>query len=105
MEEKSTIINLPIVPYNQSKHSDVCQYLEYLQRLITDIYAEFHEGNSEEAGTVECVPLYGDQLGRERITGAKKTRMGCDLPSERYSQLLYVTAATECVLAIVLLQA
>ena len=30
------------------------------------------------------VPLYGDQLGRERVTGAKKTRLGCDLPSERY---------------------
>ena len=25
-----------------------------------------------------------DQLGRERVTGAKKTRLGCDLPSERY---------------------
>ena len=28
------------------------------------------------------VPLCGDLLGRERVTGAKKTRLGCDLHTE-----------------------
>ena len=39
MAKKSVIINLPIVPYNQSKHSDVVQYLEVLQELLTEVYA------------------------------------------------------------------
>ena len=38
MKKKSVIIGLPIVPYNQSKHADVCQYLEYVQKLLVDIY-------------------------------------------------------------------
>ena len=31
---KSVIINFPIVLYNQSKHSDVMQYLKVLQDLL-----------------------------------------------------------------------
>ena len=38
MKKKSFIIGLPVVPYNQSKHSDVCQYLEYVQKLLVNIY-------------------------------------------------------------------
>ena len=30
------------------------------------------------------VPLCGDLLGRERVTGAKKTRLGCDQQHERF---------------------
>ena len=33
------------------------------------------------------VPLCGDLLGRERVTGAKKTRMGCDLHTERFDNI------------------
>lgn len=39
MSKKSVIINLPVVPYNQSKHADVVQYLEGLQDLLTEVYA------------------------------------------------------------------
>lgn len=38
MKEKSITIGLPVVPFNQSKHSDVSQYLQYLQNLLIDIY-------------------------------------------------------------------
>ena len=38
IKKNSVIIGLPVVPYNQSKHSDVCQYLEYVQKLLVDIY-------------------------------------------------------------------
>ena len=38
MKKKSVIIGLPVVTYNQSKHSDVCQYLEHVQKLLVDIY-------------------------------------------------------------------
>ena len=39
MSKKSVIINLPIVPYNQTKHADVVLYLEVLQGPLTGVYA------------------------------------------------------------------
>ena len=35
MKKKSTIVALPVVPFNQSKLSDVCQYLDYLQNCLS----------------------------------------------------------------------
>ena len=37
MKEKSTIVGLPVVLYNQSKLADVCQYLDYLQDFISSL--------------------------------------------------------------------
>ena len=34
------------------------------------------------------VPLAGDLLGRERVTGAKKTRLGCDNIVERFKNIV-----------------
>jgi hypothetical protein len=38
------------------------------------------------------VPLVGDLLGRERLTGAKKTRTGCDYSSDRFEQIVEIPA-------------
>ena len=38
MKEEPIIIGFPVVPFNQSKHSDVYQYLQYVQDLLIDIY-------------------------------------------------------------------
>ena len=38
MAEKSCIIGLPVVPYNQNKISDVCQYLQWLQDLLYNVF-------------------------------------------------------------------
>lgn len=38
------------------------------------------------------IPLYGDLLGRERVTGAKKTRAGCDYTSERFECIVEACA-------------
>lgn len=38
------------------------------------------------------VLLGGDLLGRERITGAKKTRLGCDSAAERFESILETPA-------------
>ena len=53
MAKKSVIINLPIVPYNQSKHSDVVQYIEVLQELLTEVYAPDEGSNTEEVSQLE----------------------------------------------------
>lgn len=34
------------------------------------------------------VPLAGDLLGRERVTSAKKTRLGCDSAVERFDNIV-----------------
>ncbi|XP_074612567.1 uncharacterized protein LOC141866909 isoform X2 [Acropora palmata] len=95
MKKKSVIIGLPVVPYNQSKHSDVCQYLEYVQKLLVDIYKPQNQDmpvNADEVLKNVKVPLGGDLLGRERITGAKKTRLGCDSAAERFESIVEMPA-------------
>lgn len=34
---------MPIVPYNQTKHSDVCQYLEYVENFLMDVFKPENE--------------------------------------------------------------
>ena len=51
--KKSIVINLPIVPYNQSKHSDAVQYLEVPQELLTEVYAPDEGSITEEASQLE----------------------------------------------------
>ena len=38
MSKKSVIMGLPVVPFNQNKHSDVCQYLEYLENFLLEVF-------------------------------------------------------------------
>ena len=45
------------------------------------------------------VPLGGDLLGRERITGAKKTRLGCDSATERFENIAACTLACKASLS------
>jgi hypothetical protein len=97
MAKQSVVVGLPIVPFNRAKHSDVCQYLDYIEDLLAKIF-----GNDEYSACLPSekvakknditkevkVPLCGDLLGRERVTGAKKTRMGCDNQCERFENII-----------------
>ena len=89
MSKKSVIVGLPIVPYNQTKHSDVCQYLQHIEDFLLDVYTPDNEQPIPKVATAAeisarsdrilkdvKIPLGGDLLGRERVTGAKKRRMG-----------------------------
>ena len=38
------------------------------------------------------VPMGGDLLGRERISGAKKTRLGCDSAADRFESIVETPA-------------
>ena len=100
MSKKSRIIGMPIVPYNQSKHSDICQYLEYVENFIYDLFKPENEPEfmddikKEKAKRKDQIvkevklQLCGDLLGRERVTGAKKTRMGCDFETEKFTKIV-----------------
>ena len=48
--------------------------------------------NADEVLKNVKVPLRGDLLGRERITGAKKTRLGCDSAAERFESIIEMPA-------------
>ena len=48
--------------------------------------------NADEVLKNVKVPLGGDLLGRERITGAKKTRLGWDSAAERFESIVEMPA-------------
>ena len=48
--------------------------------------------NADEVLKNVKVPLGGDLLGRERITGAKKTRLGCDSAAETFESIVETPA-------------
>ena len=48
--------------------------------------------NADEILKNVKVPLGGDLLGRERITGAKKTSLGCDSAAERFESIVETPA-------------
>lgn len=93
MSRKSIIVGLPVVPYNQNKHADVIKYLEWLQnffqRIVKSGGRDNDDSDSEEFDEEHLIqiPIAGDLLGRERITGAKKLRKGCDKASERFENM------------------
>ena len=101
MSKKSCIVGMPIVPFNQTKHSDICQYLDYAQNFLLELFKPKNElnvldneNNEEKAKQKDRVlkginlPLCGDLLGRESVTGAKRTRMGCDYETERFDNIV-----------------
>lgn len=47
-----------------------------------------HAASSEMVLEKIRVPLAGDLLGRERVTSAKKTRLGCDSSVERFDNIV-----------------
>ena len=90
------MIGLPVVPFNQNKHADVIKYLEWLQNFLQEIAAANNpnqDGTDEQDNTEEHLiqlRIGGDLLGRERVTGAKKLRKGCDKSSERFDNMCEV---------------
>ena len=93
-------------PYNQNKLGDVCQYLTYLTQLLVKVSTSQPDEvptrpNASAAEVAEHasqvlkdhhIPLAGDLLGRERVTGAKKTRAGCDYQTDRFDHIVETPA-------------
>ena len=67
-----------------------------LQRPLNTLMIDCVWFSNQEKGTAHGpnmkVPLAGDLLGRERVTGAKRVRMGCDQPEERYENIIETPA-------------
>ena len=84
MAKKSCMVGMLIVLYNQTKHSDVCQYFEYLENFLSEVFRP--ESEPEILGDEKKVEkakqrerivkeiemlLCGDLLGCEKVTGAR----------------------------------
>lgn len=113
MAEKSELINMPVVPFNQNKKSDIFKYMEYVTDFLYDVYRDTSDDDITEPDDPDETPssaetavkksevlqsvrgsLAGDFLGRERFTGAwaKNTRAGCDYSSDRFEQIIEILA-------------
>ena len=84
--------------------------MEYLTDFLYDVYREQTQEDETDSESDETpssaeiaakksavlqdnkVPLVGDLLRRERLTGAKKTRAGCDYSSDRFEHLVELPA-------------
>ena len=60
--------------------------------LLLHFQDHFGPANADDILKNIKVPLAGDLLGRECVTGAKKTRLGCDRPSERFENIVEAPA-------------
>ena len=96
---------MPVVPFKQNKTSDICRYMEHIIDFIYIYWEPCDEEATEPEGVnkapssgdaaakkSEVLQGVGDLLGRERLTGGKKTRAGCDFASDRFVQLVEVPA-------------
>lgn len=55
MAQKSCIVGLPVVPFNQNKVSDVCQYLQWLEDLLLKVFKKEDEPPVTDASVLEKV--------------------------------------------------
>ena len=84
LTKQNLVVPLQVLPLNEQKYSDVIQIMEHYEKCIDDIYAS--------AGKpVPKVPVGGDQLTRERFTGAKSLRTGCITDQDRFDHLYPIT--------------
>lgn len=67
MRRKNLVVALPVLPFNEQKYADVVQILDHYEQYIEEIY------QSAEVPLAK-VHIGGDQLTRERFSGAKRLR-------------------------------
>ena len=68
------------------------KYTHYYKININLILESARTLNADDILRDVKLPLAGDLLGRECVTGAKKTRLGCDSPSERFQNIVETPA-------------
>lgn len=89
------IVNSTILFYIHKNPADkIRYYIRYytLFNYLIFIKIKYFAFFQEEGTTNMKVPLAGDLLGKERVTGAKRVRMGCDQPEERYDNIVEIPA-------------
>ena len=83
----NTVIPLPLLCKNEQKYADVVDVLDSYEQLIGDIYTK--AGIRVDDSTK--VHIGGDQLTRERFSGAKRLRATALSSRERFQHLTPIT--------------
>lgn len=80
LSKQNLVVPLQVLPLNEQKNADLVQILDHYKDKVSEIY--------EAAGEpIAQIPIGGDQLTRERFSGAKSLRAGCLTDKGRYSHL------------------
>lgn len=86
LESETTVIPLPVLYKNEQRYNDVVDILEFYEQLVLDVC---HSTQKDEADFF--VHIGGDQLTRERFSGAKAMRAHEDDPNDRFENLSPIT--------------
>lgn len=84
LKEKNMVIPLPILHKNEQKYTDVIDILDSYQEVCESV----HVASNKELKTIH---IGGDQLTRERFSGAKKLRAAAFTEKERLESLNPIT--------------
>lgn len=80
IQKKNGSILLPVQPLNEQCYSDVVKILDSYQEFVTEI-------NEKSETSFDSIQIGGDQLTRERFSGAKTLRGGAYTAKERFENL------------------
>ncbi|XP_070532786.1 uncharacterized protein [Ptychodera flava] len=88
LAKKSKVIPLPVlVDCNEQNYSDVVQILEFYEETLNDVYTKADIPFDDKVK----VHIGGDQLTRDRFSGAKRLRIGGATAMERFDHLSPIT--------------
>lgn len=84
--QKSKVIPLPVLYKNEQSYKDVVEILEFYEELVLDICQK-----SDKDETIFFIHVGGNQLTRERFSGAKAMRAHEDERKDRFENLSPIT--------------
>ena len=84
MDQRNKVIPLPVLHKNEQKYADVVEVLDSYQDICETVYRSAEK-------PLPKVHIGGDQLTRERFSGAKKLRAAGLTESERLANLQPIT--------------
>lgn len=86
--EKTTIIPLTVLPKNEQKYGDVVDIMRHYEGILHNV---FSKAGCELHPRVK-IHIGGDQLTRERFSGAKRLLIGAPTPDGRLDHLTPITS-------------
>lgn len=81
ISEAHTSVPLPVLPKNEQKYSDVIEILDFYENIVENVCGV-------NSGSIH---IGGDQLTRERFSGAKRLRAASITPKDRFEHLSPIT--------------